>query len=351
MPVAVRFAPYHLPLHPPFAVGDHKLEERRGLIVELRAEEFCGYGDVAPLPGLHRESLREVRDHLKALSDVDDHESLAEFASSLDDTLPPSLRFGLESAWLGLAAARRGVAPANLLDPMPRPEVQINGLLDVGLRGARRALEAGDLARYPTIKVKVGRRSLEEEHALLALLVAELPAGVRLRLDGNRRMDLADACALLDGTDPGRIDWIEEPLRDPSELGKLYDHTGVRLALDESLQDQDDAETWRRGIAAWVAKPGVARALQGTMELGRRAADAGLVVVVSSSLESGLGLWSLATLAACLNAEPVAAGLGTDRWLASDIIDPPFTSTEGAVALTDAVLQPSAEAWPPDEEH
>ncbi len=346
---AVSLSDYTLPLRRRLSIGDHELRERAGVVLTLTDSDGTrGHGDIAPLPGIHGETFAEARAAADALSrglpGTDSADSSALDKMTGTPGLMPSVRFGLESAWLNLRAAQRGTDLAHQLSPAPAAEVPVNALLDGDLAAARGALDAGELRGYAAVKVKVGRRPPDEERLLLSLLLTELPEGVLLRLDANRAMQLGDACALVDGIDVDRIEYFEEPLRDPAELRTLHRRAGVRIALDESLDIPlaEGEEDWRHGpgITTWVLKPSRHGALLESMKIGARAVERGIGCVVSSCFESGLGLWTLTHLAASM-VEQRAAGLATDRWLAADVIAPRFSSAGGTLRLSDAVMAPA----------
>ena len=336
-------ARYRLPLRPPCGGASR---ERGGLVVALRTDDGgCGYGEIAPLAGWHRESLEEAEHGATCAADelrgatIPDLDTLADGLEAALAADTPSTRFGLEMAWLASVARQRHCTPAEVLSPDPAARVAINGLWDGGAQQTRDALRGGDLGGYALIKVKVGRRPVREEREVLRLLLGELDPATRLRLDGNRALRRADAVELLDGTPTERIEYFEEPLRDVGELASLAAETGISIGLDESLREPERVDVTAPWVGAWVIKPSLAGGFRGTLRTAARARDAGIECVVSSCFESGLGLGALAQLAACVG--NAAAGLATDRWLAADLIEPRFSSEGGAVATRDWVGEPS----------
>jgi O-succinylbenzoate synthase len=349
MTARIEPARYTLRLRQPLALAGATHTERHGLLLAWRdGDGPAGYGEVAPLPGLHRESLDEasvaVDGAARALAgtDVRDLEELHRALATTPAAALPSVVFGIEMAWLAHRARALGRPPAHLLSARPADRIEVASLFDGGARDAEQAVGSSALARCPVLKVKVGRRSLGEERAVLRVLERGLGAHTRLRLDGNRALSLATATTLLAGFDPQRFEYFEEPLRDPAELPALFARTGVGTALDETLREPDRASLWgARGVASWVVKPALHRGFHGTLALAERAAAQGISCAVSACGESGLGLWALAQLAAALPGDRRAAGLGTDAWLAEDLIDPPFASRDGSVAIADWTAEPA----------
>jgi O-succinylbenzoate synthase len=240
------------------------------------------------------------------------------------------VRFAFETATLALLARRRGVLPAALLRAAPHERVPLQGLLADGE-------ESAPFARaHVPLKVKVGRRTPEEDRARLVALLDALPPTVALRVDANRSLDLDGAVRLFAGLPPERIEYVEEPLRDPRLVGAFFDRTGLGVALDETMREPLGRELLTHpAVVAVVLKPSVLGGLRVAREEAERARTAGRTAVVSSTFESGIGLEILAQLACAVNGTPVAAGLGTDRWLAEDLLDPSFDSTTGSYAVAD----------------
>jgi L-alanine-DL-glutamate epimerase-like enolase superfamily enzyme len=155
----------------------------------------------------------------------------------------------------------------------------------------------------------------------LAQLVAELPAGLQLRLDANGAWSEAEAQHMLRGLVSMPIECLEEPLRQPSpsRLRWLQEMAPFPLALDESLrpliQRTDLADL---GVDRIIIKLGVCGGLREALGLARRAQSAERQVVVTSSIESAAGLWAAVELAAATGSG-LPHGLATAHWLAEDV--------------------------------
>jgi O-succinylbenzoate synthase len=336
----VEAARYRLPLTRAFRAGGMELHERSGLVVCVHDDEGRrGYGEISPLLGLHRETLADAEDALPDAAARIRGRSFARFedVELAPDLSPmPSLCFGLEMAAAGLFASQAGTPPAGLFASSPHREVLINALFAGSLEDARAACETGALAAYPCVKVKIGRHAAAVDREILTTLLAGLPPTTLLRLDGNRSLDLPQALERLRGLPRERIDYLEEPLAEPGQLLGLHEATGLRMGLDETLHEPAHAELWAAAhVKAWIVKPSLFGPGKRLRALSAEAARTGTQLVISSALESGLGLWYLAQRAAALPGADVASGLGTDTWLAEDLVAPRFDSRGGAVR-TDA---------------
>lgn len=271
-------------------------DAREGLFVEVTGEAGVGIGEVAPLPGVHRETLEEC----VAL--------LARSAGRVEPTMPPSLAFGLSVA--------RAIADGEPILHRPlRPGVGVNELLET---------EREPSADARTIKVKVGRGDPERERAFLRRILAERPRAM-LRIDANRSLSLEGAKRLFDGLDPTRVEYLEEPLAQPLELPALHFATGLSIALDESLLDPGlrAALETGPGVVVHVMKPSLVGSILRVRERAERTARQTLRTVVTSTFESSYTLAVLARLITWLPATHGDHGLGTAGLLLDDPCEPP----------------------------
>ncbi len=304
--------PYALPLAEPVAWGGVAQTERRGVLVRAETDlGSVGWGDAAPLPGFSRETLQETTAALEraARGDASD--------------LPSAAQCGLD---LALADAEAQDAGRRLaFSPDPAVTLPLAGLVLNGPGAEARAERLAE-AGYRTLKLKVGRESVDADAALIRAARDAVGPAVALRLDANRAWSGADARRFADALGDVALDFIEEPLADPTGLPELWLDTGLPLALDETLQQPgpgspgggiDHVRGW---VAAVVLKPMLVGGIGAALEISRRAAEVGVRTVISAAFESGVGLRGLVALAAATGGH--AAGLDTYRWLARDVLDP-----------------------------
>jgi o-succinylbenzoate synthase len=245
----------------------------------------------------------------------------------LDDRFAatPAARFALESALLDLLSQTREVPLRRLLNSGAADAIPVNGIL-----GTLATLKATDLqqaaaAGFRVVKLKVGVEEPASEIARLEALALVMPAALRLRLDANGAWGFEEACRILDELSELPIESLEEPLRnpDPNRLGALQERAPFPLARDESLAGLDaDVEPGGLGVRRIVIKPAVVGGLRPALDLARRAATAGIEVVVTCVVESAAGLWPTAQLAAATGSR-LPHGLATADWLAEDLGAPP----------------------------
>lgn len=338
---------YELPLTTPLRIGGHYVRTRRGLLIRLRDRDgHCGYGEVAPLPGLHREDWALVLRQLKVFRacvlngtlTVPERDWLEARYWEVP-TLCPSLRHGVEWAVFDLLACRQGKTLPAWLNPDCRHRIAVNGLLpregDVAVQ-ARQLVSQG----YTALKLKVGWESVARDVARVRAVREACGDAVALRVDANRAWDFPTAARFGEQVADCRLDYVEEPLREAGRLAALHRATGMPLALDESLVgDPLESSVIPEGVVAFVLKPAVLGGVKHLLRLKERAEGLGIRPVISSVFESGVGLAHLAACAAALIAADVPVGLDTYRWLATDIVPKKFAAPAGIIGVEDACRQ------------
>lgn len=350
-------AKYRLPLARRFKAGPINVDQREGRLLRVRSDEGrTGYGEIAPLPGLHAETLADVDAILEVVAPELEGRQFERFGDVANNAAnriaacaprgdfgAPSAVFGLQCAAASIFAQMEGVPPASILSKKPRAKIAINGLFVGTVTDAAEALAAGTLDAYPCVKVKVGVQSAAADRELLDVLLSALDESVLLRIDANRQLTLDDAIERFRGLPPERIDYLEEPLARPEQLADLHAATGLMMGLDETLLIPALAPLRRaRHIAAWCLKPARIGHWKRMLFLSEEAKSHGAVTVVSSCLESGLGLGWQAQMAAALPGEVAACGLGTESWLRVDLVAPRYDSSAGYVRTQDWSGTPSA---------
>lgn len=319
--------PYRLPLKRPWVAAATTLTERRGALLRLSDEDGLeGWGDCAPLPsGGNAEAV------LAALEAFCRRPASAE---SCD--LPPEARWAVETAQADLAAQRAGLPLWRHLGGM-HGEVAVNAALgpldDTCAARAQAALEQG----HAIGKIKVGLDDVDAELARLAALVDATAGKLRLRLDANRAWNGGDAARFLAAIAGLPIDAVEEPLAqpDPAALARLQRDLPYALAIDESLpQFGADTLIEARAVRRFVLKPARLGGIAATQAVATKAQAAGIEVVLTSVVDSAVGVAAAAHLAAAL-APTLAHGLGTSTWLAQDVATP-LPIIAGKMRLPDA---------------
>jgi O-succinylbenzoate synthase len=236
------------------------------------------------------------------------------------------------AAWLAAALDFGWTAPPEPL----RDRIPVNATVP-----AVRADEvAAVLARFPgcrTAKVKVaqpGTRLSDDVERVRAVRRVLGPEG-RIRIDANAAWNLDEAEHALRALSQFDLEYVEQPcagLEETAELRRRTADLAVPIAVDELVRRSGDPLAAVRAGAADVVIVKAAP-LGGIRPALALAAEAGLPVVVSSALDTSVGLGMGAALAAALPDLPYDCGLGTAALLAADVTAAPLLPVDGAIEV------------------
>ncbi len=252
-----------------------------------------------------------------------------------------ALRFALETALFDLHAQQQGVRLADLLTPDARPVVPVNATIgqstpDQAVREARDAVSHG----FNTLKLKVGMgASVSAEVERVDVVRDAIGPNVVLRLDANGAWPVEEAIRILNELARFDIALVEQPVSsaDLDGLARVRRSVPMLVAADESVTNLAAARrVIERGAAdVLVIKPTVCGGLLVARQIIELAHNAGLGTIVTSSLESGVGVAATLHLAATLpNASP-ACGLATLPLLEDDLIVERLAVVNGQMRLPD----------------
>jgi o-succinylbenzoate synthase len=319
--------PYALPLVRPIRLGGYRITERSGWVLRLEdSEGNVGWGEASPLPGFSRETPHET---VRNLEEIAARLAKGETHSGVTDT--SAAAFALELALASLEAAKADVPLARVFHPAARSSQSVNAVLlsDEPVDEAVSAVRAG----FRVLKMKVGSHSVAQDAERVQAVSTAVGPSVSLRLDANRAWRLSEARAFAGMIRGVAIDYIEEPLEESSGLAALAQEDWP-IAMDESVAGMEpSALAEMQWLTAIVIKPTIVGGLRQARRLADEALKSGIKPVISSALETGIGLRGLVALAAAIGSTDVAAGLDTGRLLRGDVTDPPFAG--GAQIPTD----------------
>ena len=220
----------------------------------------------------------------------------------------PWLRCAEEAAAGDWPRPLRDRVPVNVTVPVVSPEHARELVLASGCSTAKvKVADAGvplgdDAARLEAVRDALG------------------PAG-RIRVDSNGAWSVHDAALALRALDraAGGLEYAEQPCATVEELAQLRRRVNVPIAADESIRRAQDPYRVRDLEAADIAVLKV-QPLGGVRACLRIAQDIGLPVVVSSALETSVGIAAGVALAAALPDLPYACGLATVPLLTGDVV-------------------------------
>jgi o-succinylbenzoate synthase len=245
----------------------------------------------------------------------------APFVEYSDQESLPWLESGIEAADKPISPALRESIPINATVPASNDEVEIEQIL----------------SWYPgvdTVKIKVGT-GIKEDLARIAAVKKHLPKA-KIRIDVNGSWSVKDAIfnisAIYEVTGD-LLEYVEQPVSSLSELKQLKEGISVdlKIAGDEVLRKAEDpfAINLDGAIDVLMLKVSPLGGIKRALEL---ASYHQLPVVVSSALESAVGISYGLALAARVPNLDYACGLGTSALFKQDVSDIPILN--GAIKAT-----------------
>lgn len=243
--------------------------------------------------------------------------------------------------WL---AAAREAAEQGWPEPV-RERVEVNTTIPVV--PPERAYELAAKSGCRTAKVKVAdpRSSVAEDCDRVAAVRDALGPGGAIRVDANMAWDVDTAVKAIGELDraAGGLEYVEQPCVSLAELAAVRRRVNVRIAADESIRRAEDplrvAVAGAADIAVLKVAPlgGVRRALE-------VAEACGLPCVVSSAVETSVGLAAGLALAAALPSLDFACGLGTLSLLAGDVSGDSLSPVDGYLPVPSTAPEPDLAA-------
>lgn len=244
----------------------------------------------------------------------------------------PFAEYGPAYASRWLAAARE--AATRPFPPAVRDEIPVNTTIPAVDPGTAHHLAASSGCSTAKVKVAEPGQDLAADVERVAAVRDALGPTGHIRIDANAAWDVATAVLAITRLDTaaGGLEYVEQPCATLDELREVRGRVTVRIAADESIRTAEDplrvAATDAADVLVLKVQPlgGVHRALE-------VAAASGLPVVVSSALETSVGLAAGLAFAAALPELPFACGLGTASLLAADVTDEPLEPIDGRLRV------------------
>ena len=336
--VAARLTPVRLPLERPLVTGHGKIAAREGAVLELEDDSGArGLGEALPLPGFGLETFAQTETALQEMARTAVSAPETSLSERLDRAArehadAPCARAAFDVALHDLAARRDGLPLASWLakhaGTTARVEVAASRLLtsiaaDATAAEARRAVAEG----FGTLKLKVGAGAFEADLERVAAVRESVGPDTALRVDANGAWSEREALEHIARLARHGIELLEQPIAagDPAALARVREAAPFPIAADESVGDEAAAEALLAVGAAdlFVLKPAALGGLRPCHRIAERARGSGVGVVVTSFLDSALGVCAALHLAASLPVERAAAGLATSDHLVHDLAEPP----------------------------
>lgn len=342
----IKYRPFSLKLKSPFINSSGTITYRSGFIISLTDESGnISYGEISPLPGFSKESLEEAEQELIKISKFlyvsDQIEDLHSLSTLIDDyQLSPSVRFGIEQAVFS-SLLKRDHSLLAKLSLRFQSEISVNAVIGLGSNSFSK-IQGKVNSGYTTIKIKMGRDNFEDDLNLIKDIRLKLGENIKIRLDVNGKWSFEEARFHLDMLKPYNIEYIEEPCKGVENLVTLAGDSPVPVAIDESLQDINNAYSILESspVLFLIIKPMITGGFSAVSELISQAALYNKNIIISSSFETPVGKNLLVFLASTVH-HAYAHGLDTSGLFTGEITADPYEVIKGKIFFTSTSFPPS----------
>ena len=315
---------------------------RNSLLIWIHTDEgLVGVGEAAP-PGASREQvisvaagmLEDLAPAALGITPVIAADMLIALAPR--GTYGDAIRLGIDTALMDLLG-KQALRPVSQLMDGVTDWVPMCAILDFAApdEAARQAAEVV-ADGYTCIKVTLGARDPDQDIEVVRQVREAIGPDVALRADADEHWTSERTISLLPRLEPFNLDFLEQPViaEDLSGMTKIHRASPFPIAADEAVAKLADAQCVAGEDAAdvLVVKPAMAGGIRQAQQIMHFARDRGLRTVVSSSLETGIGIAAGLHLASCLG-KAEASSLASGALLEHDLLTTPLVPVRGHITV------------------
>jgi len=285
-----------------FINANSKYLHEKGFIVTIIGSEMIGNGEVCPLKNFSQETNSQILDSFTSftkaiiLNQNIDINTILDIVKAECESCP-SLIFGIETAIFDLASKQANINFLNIIKPDSSPNsIKFSNIFNPN----------NNDYKTKTLKLKIGIQSIEEDINQINCILKSSPNDLLLRLDANQKYLIKDFIKLSANIDVSRIDYIEEPLTNPTceSFIELNKKTPFQYAIDESLYNIDYKQfVKQRLISTIIVKPSIYGSYYDFFDLVQYAQNNNIQLILSSSLEKEIGNMAIIHLASYLDSK------------------------------------------------
>jgi L-Ala-D/L-Glu epimerase len=322
---------YRVPFKVPFTTSQGLQQYREGLLLRLTTRDGgIGLGEIVPLTAFGTAPVDELEQtvvqiipRLRGLDVYDGNQLVNE---ELQGTRLAPARFAIDTALLDLKSTADDVPLSRYLSVTSQPAVPINATIsDMNAQGAATAATYAVMAGYQAIKMKVGTfADPQAEVDRVAAVRDALGPDVELRLDVNGGWSMEQSLEMGQRLAPFNIGYLEQPLpaSDVEAMAQLRKQIPIPIAADEAVTSCEAVEELIEldAVDAIVIKAAIVGGLTAGREVIEFASSAGIRVVVTTAIETGVAITAALHLAATLPQPIPPCGLATAALLETDLL-------------------------------
>lgn len=296
----------------PFSLRIQSLvKEKKGFLLHATTEKKSAWAEVSPLPGFSRESIDEAEKELHFLVRKLPF-SIKEISQKY--SFCPSVDFALDSLNYTLFSS-----------PSDLPTYPLCAFLSASFEEMKKQIPIIISQGYEHVKVKISHLSSREAHEIFDLLIGK----VKLKIDLNRAWPLPAVLSFFQNYTQETFEYVEEPVQTLEELSFFP----YPFALDETLRENAVLPELPF-LRALIIKP----MLMGGADAINKALHAFTnikpQIILSSSHESGVGLFHLCHLQQRCQIPMHPLGVDPYRFIEKDVLVNPHTIAHGKLTLS-----------------
>ena len=336
---------FRLPFRQRFTTVHTAFTCREGAIVQLSTDTgVVGLGEASPLPQDGESVLWEIQATLISAKAALIGKEFGEIETDLiqldrNRCTTAAVRCALDTAICDVLAQVKGISVAEFLAPCVSRTVNVNATI-----GVSTTIDAGQAAwqawvdGFRCVKLKVGlAHTLGEECERVAAVRAAVGPQMKLRLDANGAWSVEQAIRTIQALEAYDLEFIEQPVTpgNVEAMKRVREAVNTPIAADEDITSLDTARRILQYRAAQilVLKPMVIGGLRPTQRIMELVRAIGATVVVTTTLDTGVGAAAALHLAATLPPGSPACGLATSDLLTSDLLIHPLVVSDGQMRL------------------
>lgn len=339
----VEWLSLRIPFVKQFTTANSTMNNRYAFLIFIHTDRgLSGLGEASPIGAGTLEELGQLSDIMEALSPQFIGANLEDLKQLVPECTPNSelgnvLGSGLETALYDLMGKRGECSVASLIGGKVRPIIVNSTITGTNSKEIVDEAKFNVSEGFRTLKIKLAGNKIEDDLATVDALRKEVGGGVKLRLDANGKWSVEEAKEFVPRFDSFDIEFIEQPVRGAEQLAAVRHAVNAKIGVDEDLVSASDAEKLLRLKSAdvFVVKTARTRGILQAVRIINLIRKHGAEPIVTSSLESGVGVTAAIHTASVLEDGGMACGLATGRLLADDLLIKPLPISEGCVSLSE----------------
>jgi len=321
----ITYAPYKLPFRKNFATSKDTYNFRRGFIIKITDElNNIGLGEASPLENFGTDtfenaakSLTELKNNFINTDLTDNFTALSNFSRL--QKFSPTVHFAFDQSLISLLLKRNQNSLPEIFSNR-KTIIPVNFV--IGLEDDSKIFSELKIAidnGFKTFKFKVGRKNFASDVRVISEIRESYGDLINIRIDANGNWSYSDAEQIVRQFEKLNIQFIEQPVKEISDICKLSQLTSVPVAPDECIKNFADVKYFLgcEKINFIVLKPSLFGSIFNTLNLIEEVEKSGKTTIISSALETAVGRSAVSFIASFVK-HNFAHGLDTAKFFKDD---------------------------------